>query len=389
MAINILQGPQEISALYNEVVYRVEVDPNWAALSDYHLIFVLEKEDSYRSNTWGSPQYYKAWPDSQAIALLNFRRPLRKLITADPPAWPASNQPRLIQGTMNARYRVTIEEYHSGAVSPSDTIVDSPRHVMRTGFNNEVGQYLWAFEIDRTFLTHAPRTKQVTEFQPEWLYYIRHADFAMDAVVTATTDTGNTTTVTMSLPGQKHDVIEIPLGFQQLSLASNIIKWEVEIRQAGQSSPISEVMRYELSCACTPLDRYFILENTLGGWDTLRTTGRHSTNLSIQSNEAYVAEDPVYGSGKHVLIDTDIMAQMEGSVNTGPLSKDEARWVGDLLMSKQAYRIGGVNPNLTADGQRVPIKIIRQKARILQDEADMNGIPINYTNASLSQGLPL
>lgn len=391
MSITVTRAPKIVSAARNPVGIQVEPDPAWSGFDSYYLKLVFTYELDYKSGTFiTSPADIRGYPDQNDLIEFNIKRLLESIVGSDRPNLISSDN-AVINTEMNKRYRIYIEEYQDGVLA--NTWDSGILHVLNAGFGDDKGQYLYSWVGSLQFLTHQPRIKRITPAQHEYLSYflfsagtisVKMDIFFDDDTQILNYDPG------ISIVGDDYDVLTFAVSFERLNLIYQtkvVESYEIWLESSNASKPISERMRYEMDDLCTPLDRYYLFENSLGGYDCLRTTGEMEMSLETSGQTVEKILSPFASTSTRKIYDVNTYSQNTYKQYTGYITFDESIWISDIYRSKDAYRIGGIKPNMDATGNLVPIRIPPGSNEITKDNAFMEGMIFNYQEGYRNQGL--
>jgi len=224
---------------------------------------------------------------------------------------------------------------------------------------------------EMNFLTWQPRTKKIDIYQPETLYWVAWKNTLNNTTcrlkITAHTydETGLITTTIYS--GDQAvsymDVFELQVGYARLNELYDIDAYfhdqgvdgvtgqyyEVEVVIKSGGLVISEKFTYEVDLTEYPNTRYFRFLNSVGGYDTVRTTGIGEFELAPERafiTSPYPKEfDAAFKQKKNIFIS----GTQKMKVNTGWKNKEEIDWLQDFMLSEEVYEI--------IDGKLYPIVI--------------------------------
>lgn len=395
MAITVIDYPFFVSAAKNKMAYVIDVDPAWGSYDDYYIKILVYKETAYRSGTAAALFECNAYPNAEDQVVFDLHRSLKGLLQPDTPiGYPASGY-RICQ-KMNARYNVILEEWKNGAKINITTL--TWQHILKAGFRSYLGQHLFDWTDNHKWLTHQPRSKKVSNIQPERLYYFLSENlFSTDLTVKVEVTyenglTGNADPGWTITTAEAGDVIEITTGYQALNLAAagQVASWKVWLEAPGGAGTqiVSEVQEYILDCYCSPLDRYFLFENTLGGYDVVKTTGEAKHQMQTESVTAErIAKINTYDEYRQS-IQADTFYRNIVEQNVGFISPLTHEWLRSLHLSEDAYRLG-LSGGLNTGGDLTPIPITINRGTVpLGEDLDfMLKQSFTYQDANPQLGL--
>ena len=181
--------------------------------------------------------------------------------------------------------------------------------------------------LTANWLTWQPQTKRVGRLSPEWLTY--YFTQAARVKLRYYTSTGATEVVLHSATAGTCYTYNMQLEhLLSLSGAPSGAQGVVDVWvETSGGTRLSYVQRYVYS----PQERenhHYIFENSLGGLDGATFTG----SLAIAPETDY---DAALLDEQYAQVPTDITSRH--TQNTGPLTRDEARWLRDMVTSQQIY----------------------------------------------------
>lgn len=362
------------------------MDPNWQSYDDYYCRLYIEFEDTYRSGVFTDLDLdIRQRPGPSNGVQFDISRLLQAKLSFDRPSI-AGTPSAVLATNVTHRYKVRLEEWKNGLLNGSET--SDILHAYLAGFPFNDLQFMPAHINQYKFLTNQPATKEVTEFQLEFLYFIAPSTDTYTLKADLVHENDNTTAgynPGISIAAEQYDVILFPVGFEQLGLNTinpGVVKWTVYLNDG-----LSESRVYELACQCSPLDRYYLMSNSLGGYDTVRTTGELAVKDDTQSQRIQKILGTNYVSSNRSFADIDTHIRETCNQHTGHLTKEENFWLKDLLLTEDAYRFGDYLPNLESTGRLVPIVIDRGSIPRYKDQDFLYGFPFSYKEAFESRGV--
>lgn len=382
MPINIVKSPPTVCGTKNPVGHQLSTDPSWATYDDYYVNIQVDWEPDYRSGTFETLVTLKTRPGDDNLITVDLAKRLDALLKADPP------NPSLAGGAICTRlikrYQVYYKEYKDGVLIETKT--QGIKYVVRAGMPVRTGQQLfWWILTDKKALTNAPRTREVTVNFPGWIYFaipVSATSVILKADIVFDDDT--TTTISLfTLNGvAQWDVVYFPAGFQQTGMhtqAKQVKSYSLYLTNASGGAVISDVHTYNLRRRGSSIDRYYVFENSLGGFDTLHTTGEATYKLPTTKLRARKFVSPFFGR----LDQTTEVYEVEttGTVEQeiGFKSKAEQYWLRDIFLSRWAYRVGDIFPRIDASTDLQPIEIQPGDAEIFRDNLFLNPTKFTYT----------
>ncbi len=229
------------------------------------------------------------------------------------------------------------------------------------------------FVASQKFLTWQPRIKTVTTSQQEYLSFMVPSAATTIKLIAKYYYSDGSTSVNTPLTKtsiSEYDIYMFPTGYSQIInpvAGKQIIKWDIWI--ADQTNTvISEIFTYKLILKPEVDQRYFLIENSVGGFDTLRTTGENSTSLSVQTDVGQKILQQGYSpvaAGFQKLLS---IGQPTYKQAAGWRTKAEIDWLEELLYSKNVYE--------DFNGEFVPVII--NTASIDKYTSRQTLLPLNF-----------
>lgn len=393
MSFTALITPDLVSASRNPIPVYLQADPLWASKTDYHFKVILQDEKVFRSGSLTTLSTTRVTPDVNGRVTIDLSPTLESLVSHEPPAFPAPIYVTNLAANMVRRYSLSIQEWSNGAITDARNYPFRLIANAGMGHRSQVSYFTYTHN-NRNFLTHQPRVKKVTQVQPEWLYYMIPIGVSLTNIKAKIEPitTGGLSAVSYSDPvaATIWDVAIFPVGYKQLRLNDDTITgWRVSIEAVGGASDgqvISEVMEYKLDCECNPLDRYFVFENSLGGYDSIRLRGKADTEMALTGAQGMKVSSPLSWRMSRNDFTYGTKHSYQAEQATGYLSKEEAAWAHDLLRSDDVYRIGDIYPNENSTGQMTPIVRDGSTLKVLDDE-NIYRLSLKYREAIQHTGL--
>ena len=317
-------------------------------------------------------------PDKAGISKFYVEAAFRGLLNAVPPNYNEGEIRRLTD-------RMARFQHQSGKISgietdPATYTTNGDYLVLLGGLSKEaypeVDFFNTYLKINKNFLTWAPKTKKVDRAQEEYLYWLIW-DKSQDYVVPAELNLkvkvyyrDNTIeeaiTKTYANPGLGW-LLQIPAGYVNSgALALNpdkqCLKYELWLED-DDAAVISEVRTYEVEQDTAPYTRYFLFLNSLGGFDTLRTTGFGKKETTTEREEVELFLPDTYDLIQGQFRLSNVESRNSSEVSTGHYSKAYVDYLQEMLLSTQVYEITG--------GRRVPVIIKNQTVTLHTDKVNL------------------
>lgn len=280
-------------------------------------------------------------------------------------------------------YQLTAQVMRGTPVQNTTTITP-PFYAIKAGLSTEDfavhSDTFWTdFQAThRKFLTWRPDNQKVVMGQEEYLHFamnftplpseirlrVQFRNYGSEA--TAADTVMSITNVPL------YSVICVPVGPDIVGMDTDYDYYDVWLSDQNNTR-ISEVRCFQLDKNYAAFERGLLFANSLGGWDTLRCTGRavqtFNVNQAVAQREKSKKNDVEYSD--LLLINTEGSRTI--TVSTGYFSRDSEehlRWLGDLLLSEECYW-------MTDKGHR-PIQIVNNSLTDAEDDTDIVARTITF-----------
>ena len=166
-----------------------------------------------------------------------------------------------------------------------------------------------------------------------------------------------------------YEVVEIDLNIKQLLPEAD---WDVITGYSVHLSNEAETwttgtLSFTIDNKSYPNLRYFLFQNSLGGFECARFTGEAAFELSYQRDiydQAYLSEVP----GMPVKSQLTPQRQETAKLNTGWISLVQLMWFEDFLASNQVFEI--------KNGKRFPVVVTQDKLETHRDNSFLYSLTI-------------
>ena len=178
----------------------------------------------------------------------------------------------------------------------------------------------------QNFLTAQEQFKQVTAGQPEWLTYYA----LQDSYLYITAYSRNHSEHIRLAALEQGKAYTINMQFDRLAALCQQQPEIIAAYTVATDSPYGQRLscKQYYKCINSSTHQLFCFENSLGGLDALRCTGEAKTTPEYTPATAIINDrETAYRIDKK-----DVRAQ-----NTGWLSKQAARWLQDMFVSRKTY----------------------------------------------------
>lgn len=362
-------------------------NPNFFILVDVYV------EEVHLSGTYTRLYSRYLKPDSSSECEIDISEQLHGFLREQLAA-PSYNQSAYSNPTAtNKRYYITYCESFGTTPVAYATTASAVKRVIKGGLKHEFWP-LYSSDF-RTlfigipvtgtskFLTTRNIKRYTTQVAHEYLTFVPGAAIANARLRAKVWYTNGTTTATViaSYASLGAGLTYIfPAGYTQLNLSSleagrTPARYFVYI---DNSSGIvkSETILYELQNS-NYLDKYFIYENSLGGFETLRTWGQAEYGVEIEKEEFSRIAGLNYAATDSDIISSDSNYRENTEVFTGFRSKKEALELIDFVNSRYCFQVTG--------GKHVPVLIDKNTFSIYRDDNYAYALKFNYKPAYSQQ----
>jgi hypothetical protein len=290
----------------------------------------------------------------------------------------------------SAEYRILYYEQYGNPVIPgsleqSDSfyaLIGGVSKLQEAIYNRQNSSFWAKLTYNMYFLTWQPKTKNVSINQVEKLFFLAqsemtHVSYRISFYFLDGTSQLSVAFTAIDLPPDK--------GVIELTVSPAIIKGSAsnpdlidyyQVWLEYQSVRISEIRTYHIDYAPYENPRYFLFLNSLGGYDTLRTTGNQEDTLEysrISINKILAVN---FTELDHEAAINSVSESMTYKANTGWRTREEISWLRDFFLSKQIFLI---NVN-----KLVPIIVTTTQARHRTDQEDLFYLDFEYRRSYIS-----
>jgi len=301
-------------------------------------------------------------------------------------------------------YEVVLESGQPYKVTKSKTfrvLKGALRHVgfyRSASFTNATTGYL---ATSKMFLTWKKK-RWVVKQQNEWLYWYNNftrqildplpkppvtEGILLKTCIYYTDGTNAVFTVLTDTMSAVGDVVCYPAGYTNCGIeaftpAKTVRKYELWLQGATTGTIITETITFMMVLSET-LEKFFYYENSLGGYETLRTTGKFDFGIDYLKDEGRQAI-PLDAEISTLLAEVYQLNKFYRYANTGRTgglySKAEIVLLIEFLMSEKYITI------YPSSGQTYQVTIGADKMPLYQDENSLWGIEFTYSDAFFNPG---
>lgn len=391
MGITLAKQATRVAGVKNPIAFLITCPLNWRSATTYEVRAVIQKEGSYRAGTLQVLLTLSDQPDANNQVTFDLSHILETFVDADPPPSAGAQAARICQ-KMDARYAVSFQEVSNGSIIDAEHVLFN--HVILGGRNEYEGQKMKPYFEAGLFLTWQPRTKYVTADQPEWLSLGIPESVGTDTLSLyadvifedGSEDTDND--LGLDLFVQSYDVAQWPAGYNQLGLSAitgsaETSGYRLYVKNSS-GDVVSEVMTYSFQgCECSPLDRFFLFQNSLGGIDTVRTRGEGKTTVVTSGQQAQRMLSPFRTGTERALLDYGKSLYAAHEQEVGISSEEEQMWLRDFLLAEHVWKVGeSYFENPDAGGILVPVSIETGSTQIFQDNDYIHTLTFSYREST-------
>ncbi len=250
-------------------------------------------------------------------------------------------------------------------------------------YNQQNSSFWEKLGYNQYFLSWQPKTKKVSMNQVEKLYFL-----AQNAMTSLSFRISFYYLDGSSQLNLAFSSIEVPpdKGVIELTVSPAILKGRAtrptEIKYytvwlTWQSERISEIRTYIIDYTPFAYPRYFLFLNSLGGYDTLRTTGVQENSLEYERQSVTKALMPDFTTRDHELSSFLVGENVIYKSNTGWRTLEEMAWLRDFMLSKQVFLI---NYNVL-----VPMVITSTSVHQKTDGVELYYMEFEYRRSYISE----
>lgn len=398
MSISIVKQPEAIVFVGNQVIVQL----------DTSLLGTVENLN-IRCNTYiefkdGSNSSHNSYEKVDADTHFTFRLgALLQSMLGDNVGVPSGNAvietgaglTTYLATKMPAYVELYFEElYENGTTGGNETI---SFYLMRggvafdkSGFSDFWEYFLFTFddEWNIPFLSWKPNYSTIIDpSMPEILTYynLTHEDIFFNINI-FDKDHLQIGSIALEVYEPLHSLVYILVNYATLNIDAAIAPGEgpCEYFEIVKDDETTETRRYYVDRKKYQHISYFIFENSLGGFETARFTGRCVVGGEIQTtslNKEYEINQKVQ-SGLRIV--TSKKKQSSVVKNTGPLTKNDLAWINDFLLSTVVFELRRV-PNGAIPGsqkwEKIPVIITTKDVPEINSQAFTSGFDIEYDYA--------
>ena len=326
--------------------------------------------------------------DDNAEAYFDIHKPLKPELSEEFKFPEASDTITILRDLICREYKIkyferfgTIPENKKVSASSSFYVLNGGISFLQEAIYNRLESNFWAkLSYNQYFLSWQPLIKTIDKWQIEKLYFLvqgSHTSLKLKIKIYYNDETA-TTTVTK-------DTISSPVQYKvyEICLTNNILQvagWDSETiekievwfdDQADQR--VSEIRTYIYDYSYRENARYFMFLNSLGGRDTIRTTGQAINELEYDRVAINKVLNFDFTEKDRQISQLKPTERKTFKVNTGWKTEDDIEWLRDLLLSTDVHQI--------IAGKLVPINITSKKVFQKRDNDKLFFLELEYKRA--------
>lgn len=374
MALTALTGNPATNAFVfagNPVIFRYQCS---AALADHRVVvrpFIL-----IESTIYDLPETYTE-PDGSLIATFNLSEVLTKAFDRIIEALPGPGNTIEELKKSIGYVGLYVTEVGGTPVATEDEVIEY-LYAIRGGIawhHAPTLQYLDVYQpTNKLFLSWQPNGQRVTPDQYVYLPYLQRLTDTTWAVEVKSYDESGVllgTLTPFSVSGATIAVINaIPAGFTQLGIAAqayagSVARYTVQVKNGGTA--YSELRTFYLDRKYYRNVRYFQFTNSIGGFDSIYTTGETEqvSELNRQTVEVYQPNAYVVGLGQRRA--REFFEQDIFKVNTGYALRPELDNLRAALLSGKIGQLLQIRTSSGSTAAWVPVEIVGSQIKRSRD----------------------
>lgn len=218
------------------------------------------------------------------------------------------------------------------------------------------------------FLTWQPLIKVTGLRTPERMYFYNSASRTISLKSRKWFTDGTNATVTLYTLACNTGIVEIDCSYGNFFMGTvKLDQYDIWLESEG--SVISEVRSFVPDYRYYRNEEHIVFRNSLGGYDTLRCTGRR-TDLPEFDRETFEDENKLMQALQNLQTNNF-------EINTGSLDADAAAWMDELFLSREVFWI--TNERL------IPILITGKKKNKTTDDQLRFSFDIEFSLAAIER----
>lgn len=368
----------------NPVVLKVNV-PDHATKDFLRVVCEVWVEQDYLSDAYEKIFEAEQPVDAQGNTLFDMREVLDSYLDPQLPGLTLQRQDQQF-----CRFYLRYFERFGDPVQ-SGSFTQVQENILLMGGMSELeyarGNFFGLHFAQKPFYTWQPLEKYVATDQPEYLLFVvnsfDYTSFEVVARLVYIQDDGSETSsehVIYSRSGvSKYEPYLFPVGVSQLHLLgyscaaqAPLDRYEIFVRSGAQI--VSEIRTYILDYSIHRYRRYFLYQNSLGGWDTLVTTGKAEQELRIETEALERFLPPDHGPLDRPTQVVSRTARPEVKISAGYQTKAMMQSLQDFLLARQIYTIEEKNKRL----ELTPVEVDLRSATVHDETETLQTFDFSY-----------
>jgi len=326
--------------------------------------------------------------DENSEAYFDIHKPLKPELSMDFKFPEASDTIIIARDLICREYKINYFEHYGTIPENKKVSASSSFYVLNGGisflqeaiYNRQESNFWVKLSYNQYFLSWQPLIKTIDKWQVEKLYFLvqgSHTTLKLKIKIYYNDETP-TSTITK-------DTIGSPVQYKvyEICITNNILQvtgWDSEIIEKIEvwfddegDQRVSEIRTYIYDYSYQENARYFMFLNSLGGRDTIRTTGQGINELEYDRSEINKVLSFDFTEKDRQISQLKPTERKTFKVNTGWKTEDDIEWLRDLLLSIDIHQI--------IAGKLVPINIISKKVFQKKDNDKLFFLEFEYKRA--------
>lgn len=349
----------------------------------YKILVQLWMESTFNSGDYHLIDTLEQTPDDNQAVVFNLMKQVKAQLRHELPEFLLSSAKVLPTTQPLGRFYLQYTDKSGNPVVQQDWSIEPTIH---TAYLAGVGHDLFQsadLNLDwiaaaRAF-THQPETVLVTPNQPIYLYFVpNNTPNAIELEVMVYFEDGSSQSYAPTLTGTmpaRHQLTAVTVGYTQLAIdqvdnTKRVHRYTVRVKSAA-GTYYTALRTYVVNHHYQAQERYLLLPNGMGGYDTLLATGTRHQQLNRPMEMVDVPA--VFGADSSqptvVALPDDHHTTFE--LSAGPFDTAWQQYLEDLLLSHgQAYLVG--------ESHFIPIVITSSTIDLVDENEDVHQLRLQY-----------
>jgi hypothetical protein len=288
-------------------------------------------------------------------------------------------------------YRIQYYEQYGSPITPGSVTQSASYFALIGGvsksqeaiYHRQNSNFWLKLTYNQYFLTWQPKEKWVSINQVEKLFFLCQTEMTRLSYRVSYFYLDGTSQLS-----QAFSAIDLPpdKGVVELTVSPGIIDGaatkpdQIDFYQVWieyQSERISEIRTYHIDYGFYENPRYFLFLNSLGGYDTLRTTGDQEDTLEYDRVSISKILSADFTEMDHENATGYVSESLVYKANTGWRTREEISWLRDFFLSRQVFLL---NVN-----KLVPVVVTTTQARHRVDKEELYYLEFEYRRSYVSE----